>query len=77
MFSVKITATFEVQLSIAVKTVASGIASHLTVVFTGKFSTNSGALVSSIINFAEVLIVFPQISFAVKTTFTSPIKSHE
>ena len=61
------------QLSVAVKVSAVGTLSHSTVASAGKLSTKVGAVVSSIVNVAVVLVAFPQASVTVKVTVAEPV----
>ena len=63
----------EPQSSEAVSVGAVGMASHSTVRSVGSISLNIGAVVSSMVNVAVVVAVFPQLSVAVKITVAVPV----
>ena len=61
------------QLSEAVNVTASATTSHCTVSSVGSDSLNVGAVVSSIVNVAVVVLVFPQPSVTVNVTVADPV----
>ena len=54
------------QLSVTVKTTASGTESHSTVIATGSVSTNTGAVVSTTVTTCEWETLFPATSVAIQ-----------